>query len=69
MTHKLNFNTHEIDTYFEIDEEDKDKYLVLTCAKNEDKYIIENSLIADDLLVLEPYTKSTDAKIKFNILK
>ena len=34
-----------------------------------DKYIIENSLIADDLLVLEPYTKSTDAKIKFNILK
>jgi hypothetical protein len=41
MTHKLNFNTHEIDTYFEIDEEDKDKYLVLTCAKNEDKYIVE----------------------------
>lgn len=35
------FYSRELKRSFEIDEQDKDKYLVLTCAKNENDYIIE----------------------------
>lgn len=35
------FITNEIDTYFKKDETDKDKYVVCTCAKNENEYITE----------------------------
>lgn len=37
----LHFLTDETEKYLPLHEEDKDKYIVLTCAKNEDKYLVE----------------------------
>ena len=38
---KYHFVTNEIDTYFRKDPTDIDKYLVCTCARGENDYIIE----------------------------
>ena len=40
-TSKYHFVTNAINTYFNKDESDKDKYIVCTCAKNENDYIVE----------------------------
>ena len=37
----LNFNWGGCHKEIPLDETDKEKYLVFTCAKNEDKYLIE----------------------------
>lgn len=41
MEEQYHFVTNEIDTYFHKDPTDIDKYVVCTCAKNEDDYIEE----------------------------
>ena len=37
----IHFRTEETERFLPKHPEDKDKYLVLTCAKNEDKYLVE----------------------------
>lgn len=37
----IHFQTEEVERFLPKHSEDKDKYLVLTCAKNEDKYLVE----------------------------
>ena len=37
----IHFKTEETERFLPKHPEDKDKYLVLTCAKNEDKYLVE----------------------------
>ena len=39
MPYVFNFKGKEY--YFDKDDTDKDKYIVFTCAKNEDNYILE----------------------------
>ena len=41
MEETYHFVTHNIDTYFHKDPADKDKYIVCTCARGENDYIVE----------------------------
>lgn len=41
MEETYHFVTYNIDTYFHKDPADKDKYIVCTCARGENEYIVE----------------------------
>ena len=41
MEETYHFVTYNIDTYFHKDPADKDKYIVCTCARGENDYIVE----------------------------
>ena len=48
-TSKYHFVTNAINTYFNKDDSDKDKYIVCTCAKNENDYSEEISYLNEDI--------------------